>query len=397
MLLLFLFNCTVYVLARAVEAQSEGGRVGPWLALVGLGFGLMALTHALTIWIFAGALIFSIFFFRPRGWAALVPLAVFAVLYFPWLIRNYLICGNPGGLAIYSVLGGIQHSETGWMRSINPSLEGVGPMALKDKMITNFLGQSGLIFEYFGWNVVAIMFFAGLLYVFKRPETNTVRWMIMAMWCGAVAGMTIWGINEEEGVAANQLHLLFVPLMISFGLAFLLVQWNRLEIGIRLARIGFIILLFLLCATPMLFKLPPLKPPQIYIHWPPYPPPPYLGVLSDWMKPDEVTASDMPWAIAWYGDRRAILLPETVKTMSDISDYRILGGPVYGLYLTPISGSQNRLGDILKGEYKDWAPVISRTVNLETFPLRWGVLLGLENECIFLSDHNRQSPSQPPL
>ena len=115
------------------------------------------------------------------------------------------------------------------------------------------------------------------------------------------------------------------------------------------------------------------------------------------MKPDEMTASDMPWAVAWYADRRALFVPENVKQLTDISDYRILGGPVYGLYLTPISGSQNTLGDILKGEYSGWAAVISRTVNLETFPLKWGLLLGLDNECIFLSDHNRQAGSAPPF
>jgi hypothetical protein len=140
--------------------------------------------------------------------------------------------------------------------------------------------------------------------------------------------------------------------------------------------------------------LPGFKQPAPAIRWPPYVPP-YIAVLNEWMNPDEVTASDMPWAIAWYADRRAVLVPETVKNMSDISDYRLLAGPVYGLYLTPISGSENRLGDILKGEYKEWAPVISRTVNLETFPLKWGILLGLENECIFLSDHNRQQGKAP--
>jgi hypothetical protein len=139
----------------------------------------------------------------------------------------------------------------------------------------------------------------------------------------------------------------------------------------------------------MLFTMPFFKPATPQIRWPPYVPP-YIAVLNDWMNRGEITASDMPWAVAWYADRQALYIPETIKTLTDISDYRILGGPVYGLYLTPISGSQNSLGDILKGEYKEWAPVISRTVNLETFPLKWGVLLGLENECIFLSDHNRQ-------
>src|SRR5437870_11345506 len=72
MLLLLLFNATVYALVRAVEAQYDGGRARAWLAAVGVGFGLLALTHALTIWIFAGALVFCVFFFRPRGWAAVI-------------------------------------------------------------------------------------------------------------------------------------------------------------------------------------------------------------------------------------------------------------------------------------------------------------------------------------
>jgi hypothetical protein len=62
---------------------------------------------------------------------------------------------------------------------------------------------------------------------------------------------------------------------------------------------------------------------------------------------------------------------------------------VNGLYLTPISGSQNRLADILKGEYRDWAAVILRSVDVSKFPLKWATLLGLENECVFFADRNR--------
>ena len=60
-----------------------------------------------------------------------------------------------------------------------------------------------------------------------------------------------------------------------------------------------------------------------------------------------------------------------------------------GLYLTPISGSQNNLGDILKGEYRDWAAVILRSVDVSKFPLKWATLLGFENECVFFADRNR--------
>ncbi|MEY2525627.1 MAG: hypothetical protein QOE73_398 [Verrucomicrobiota bacterium] len=394
MLLLLFFNLTVYALARAVEARNGAGGVRIWLAAAGAGFGLLALTHALTIWMFIAALIFCVFYFRPRGWAAGIVLAAFAVLYTPWLLRNFVICGNPGGVAIYSVLDGMRHPEAGWMRHVDLGFEGIGPGALRDKITTNLLTQSAQIFGYFGWSVVALMFFVALLHAFKRKETSALRWIILTMWAGAVMGMAVYGINEEQGVAANQLHLIFIPLMTCYGLAFLLVQWNRLEIGFRLARIGFITLLFILCALPMILATPWLSPWKPSVRWPPYVPP-SIAVLNGWMKPEEVVASDMPWAIAWYAGRRGLWVPVTQKTFTDFNDYQVLGGPVNGLYLTPISGTQNNLGDILKGEYRDWGPVILRNVNLEKFPLKWATLLGLDNECIFFSDRDRSKASSP--
>ena len=394
MLLLLLFNLTVYALVRAVEARNTGGFVGRWLAAVGAGFGLLALTHALTIWMFLAALIFCFFYFRPRGWAAVIVLAAFVIIYTPWLLRNYIVCGNPGGVAIYSVLDGVGHPEAGWMRHIDLNLEGAGPIPFRDKVTSNLLVQLEKIFGYFGWSVVALMFFAGLVHAFRRTETGMIRWMILGMWGGAVAGMAIYGIHEEQGVAANQLHLIFVPLMTCYGLAFLLVQWNRLQIDFRFARIGFLTLLYLICALPMILGLPFFSSWKPAVRWPPYVPP-YIAVLNTWMKPEEIVASDMPWAVAWYADRRSLWLPDSIKTLTELNDYQVLGGPVNGLYLTPISGSQNTLGDVQKGEYRDWTPVILRNVNMETFPFKWATLLGFENECVFFSDHDRQRASTP--
>jgi hypothetical protein len=394
MLLLLLFNITIYTLVRAVEAHYEDRRVDRWLAAAALGFGLLALSHALTIWIFAAALIFCVCFFRPRGWTAIILLAVFTALYAPWLLRNYAVCGNPGGMAIYSVLDGVRHTEAGWMRRINLDLEGIGPTKFRDKITTNLLDQSGHMFAYFGWSVVALMFFASLLHPFKRTQTALFRWMILTMWVGAVAGMATFGLSEEDGLSANQLNLIFLPIMTCYGLAYLLVQWNRLGIQLPIARSAFLTLLYVLSALPAILALPWVAPYRFSMRWPPYAPP-YISVLNKWMAPNELTASDMPWAIAWYADRRSIWLPETIKTFSDLGDYNVLGGPVNGLYLTPISTGQNKLGDIIKGEYQDWAPIILRTSAVEKFPLQWGTFLGLENECIFISDHDREKAHAP--
>ena len=393
MLMMFLFNATIYLLVRAIDAQYAGGRVGIWLAFTGIGFGLLALSHALTIWIFIPALIFSIFFFRPRGWAAVIVLSAFIVLYAPWLVRTYIVSGNPAGVAMYSVLDGINHSEAGHMRRVELDLEGAGPGMLRNKFVAGVTSQIGGIVQYLGWSVVALMFFVALLHIFKKRETAMMRWLVLAMWGGAAAGMAVYGIHDEQGVAANQLHLLFIPIMTCYGLAYLLVQWNRLEIDYRLARIGFLTLLFVLCGLPMIFNV--VAPTNRgSIRWPPYVPP-YISILNTWMKPEEITASDMPWAVTWYSGRRSLWLPETVKAFTEFHDYGVFGAPVNGLYLTPVSGSQNTLSDILKGEYRDWAAVILRSVDLQKFPLKWATLLGLENECVFFSDHARQQIAPP--
>jgi len=389
MLLLLLFNTAIYLLVRAVEAHYAEESISKWLAAAGAVFGLLMLTHALTFWIFLGVLIFAAFYFHPRGWSATLMLGPWLIVYLPWAIRTWAVTGNPGGVAIYSIFNGIAHNEWNWMRQSNFD-PGTGLLgAFRDKISSGLIGQTAHLFEYFGLSVVALMFFVSLLYTFKRTETATMRWIVLAMWGGAVLGMTLYGINDEQGVAANQLHLIFVPIMTCYGLAYLLVQWNRLAVTIPFERAGFITLLYLLCALPMIFATPWLAPAHPFVRWPPYVPA-LIGILNDWMKPEEITASDMPWAVAWYADRRSLALPETIQVFTDLGDYHTLGGPVNGLYLTPLSGTDNKLRDIVKGEYKDWSAVIQRTQQLEKFPLKWNtVALGLDNECIFLSDHDR--------
>ncbi len=391
MLLLLLFNLTLYALVRAIETQAEEKPALRWLGAAGAGFGLLALSHALTIWIFLAALVFAVLHFRPRFRAAACLLAPVLILYTPWLLRNYLVSGNPAGVAFYALFSQLGLSEAGLMRLLLFDLHSLNAGAIRAKINDNLLAQTGDLFRYFGWSVVALCFFPALLHPFRRAATASARWLVLALWAGAFAGMVIYGIDEELGVAANQLHFIFIPVMTCFGLAFLLVQWNRLGIAGRLPRFGFLTALFVLCAWPMISNLT-LARAKGPVRWPPYAPP-YIAVMQTWMQPNEIIASDMPWAVAWYADRRAVWLPDTMAHYNELNDYKVLGGPINGMYLTPISGGQNKLRDILKGEYKDWSTVVLRSVDLQKFPLRWATLLGPDAECVFFSDHDRQKTS----
>ncbi|MHA3770639.1 glycosyltransferase family 39 protein [Verrucomicrobiota bacterium sgz303538] len=425
MLMLFLFSCAVYCLVRAVEAQvrvttpvdpvfsndiagEEGGdlsdsvnvaaspsRLGrwdqplPWLAGCAVLFGLLALAHGLTIWIFGGALLFVGLYFRPFGRAAAIMLALFLVVYSPWMVRNYRVCGSPVGLGWYSGLFQIRGTESAVMRSMSPPLEGVSPTTFRNKVQGQVLGQFETIVSHLGRVIVAPVFFIALLHLFRRRETGAFRWGVLLMWLAAVFGMAVFGLEKQGGIDANNLHVLFIPLLTFYGLAFILVMWSRLQINIRLLRIAFLTLIFFVSSLSFLITFVELhSAPQGRVQWPPYVPP-YISLLGQWTTPREMITSDMPWAVAWYADRTSLWLPVSIKNFIELSDYKALQKPIVGLYLTPVSGNSEFIRDIVKGEYKEWAPFIMRNANIKNFPLRAVTALPIDQECVFYADRDR--------
>ncbi len=87
LLMFFIFSCCLYLLLRAIEARRQEKPVLGWLAAAAFLFGLLALAHALAIWVFVGVVVFSLIYFVPRGQAAMIMLAIFVVVYSPWLAR----------------------------------------------------------------------------------------------------------------------------------------------------------------------------------------------------------------------------------------------------------------------------------------------------------------------
>jgi hypothetical protein len=86
----------------------------------------------------------------------------------------------------------------------------------------------------------------------------------------------------------------------------ILVFWHRIGLGSVLLRSVLFGALWLLTGIPTLLGfLGTRNVPRI--QYPPYLPT-LMTAFGEIMKPDAVLATDMPWAMAWYGDRR-----QTVK------------------------------------------------------------------------------------
>ena len=394
MLMLFLFSGCLYTLVRALDAAIAEKPATRWFAAAGALFGLLGLAHGLTIWIFAGALLHAGLAYRPRGKQALVMLATFSVVYAPWLFRNWLVCGNPFGLACFSALSGISGSEETLMRSLTLPIRGLDPQAVGAKLQSQLAFQLEHLYPLLGMIPVAPLFFVALLHRFRRPQAAAFRWCLVSLAAGAALGMAAFGLGEGE-LQPNNLYILFVPLFSFYGLAFVLSLWDRLFRQNRaVLRVGMIAVLYLISAFPLLDALN--KGTSTLFHWPPYAPP-YISLLNKWTSEDEIIVSDMPWAVAWYADRKCVWLPATVGNFMYLNQTKLLGGPLVGIYLTPVSCDVPYESVILNGEYKEWAPLIlaiamGRPPNLPAkFPLHAATRLPLNRECIYYSDRDRWS------
>jgi hypothetical protein len=401
-LMVLIFSLVTYCLVRAIENNVAGERAYLWLALSGVGFGLLILAHGLAVWILVGALVYIGFAFWPRNgpwWLRAlihplwIPLIIALAMEGPWLLRLYRLTGNPFGVALYSGFGQLIGTESQVMRSFHLDTTELTFSWFRSKVQSQTIAQLSNIYFYLGHSPVAPVFFVSLLHVFKRRETASFRWCLFLMWLFAVLGMSLFGLAGEGDTSANDLHVLFIPLTIFYGCAFLLVLWSRLvaerpEVGLRLVRWTFFAGVWLLSAFPLAHTLITTSG---RVQWPPYCPP-YIALLGGkdgWTNPDEIITSDMPWAVAWYADRECIWLPDKISTFMDLNDYDRLHAPIVGLYLTPVSGDSQFYSDITKGEYKEWSAFILRNLNTRGFPLHAVTALPLDNECIFYADRNR--------
>ena len=389
MLMLLLFSGATWLTLHAMEKRDRIPTVMVSLFGAGLLFGLMILAHGLAVWIFLGWLVFAIFYFIPRGLAAMAALAAVLMVTLPWMARNYSVCGNPFGLSIYSAITSGDSPEEGYLRSLDDA-PSAGGSSLMSRLKTGVAEQVKGLFGLLGMNLAAGVFFISLLHPFRSPVVSLFRWGTLLMWLGAVFGMGAFGIGGI--ISSNQLHVLFLPLFVFYGLAFIMVLWSRLEMDYPIFRVVFLSVVVFVCALPMLATL--ISNRAAAIQWPPYVPP-FIGILGDWYGEKEIVASDMPWAVAWYAQRKSVLLPESVRAFNRLNDYRLLGEPISGLYLTPVTGNKRLFSDIYKGAYKEWAQLITRPPKVEGFALPFYTALPIEGECIIFADRDRWSkPTQ---
>ena len=78
------------------------------------------------------------------------------------------------------------------------------------------------------------------------------------------------------------------------------------------------------------------------------------------MKPDELMMSDMPWAVAWYGDRKCLWAtldaPSDLRTakQSDFFDIHDYQKPIQGILLTRLTTDAKWFSQMIQGQDFAW-------------------------------------------
>jgi len=240
------------------------------------------------------------------------------------------------------------------------------------------------------------------MYRFRHRDVARLRLTVLGALICAMFGMALIGtLAEQNGpdVYGDNLLVLFLPLVTVYGVAFFYLLLDRIPFRIQLMRAAAIAAFVLVNLMAMVFALlPPRRGP--------YPYPPYIAPLtrmvSTWFGQNDVGVSDLPWAMAWYGDRRTIWLPMTIKDFYELHDFAPPKGvSVPFLMLTPYMVNRPFQSEVIKGQYKEWAPIVRGALPKE-FPLQAITLLPPENDQFLAADKVRwpsqktQQEQQPP-
>jgi hypothetical protein len=366
MLMLLLFSCAIYFVYRAVETAAEGRISMTPAVIAGVFFTLLALTHWMTVWIALGYIIFAAIAFRPRGIVGLSVMALLLVAAIGPMLRNESITDSPFGTAFLTLYGGLgSGSESAVMRTIDLEAEPLVLDGLISKILRTTLLQATDIIPFLGGIVIAPLFFISLLHPFKRAAIANFRWAILLMWVSAAFGLAFFGISKNE-LDPNQLHLLFAPIMMAYGLAFISILWSRLDFVATtpiLRNVHHFVIIGI-CALPLMLALPMKVRVGMHLrdrggvpHWPPYFAPALNSKkagLKGWITDKQITFSDQPWAVAWYADRVSVWLPPTYAGFEKIETIAAdLQTPCAGVLISPLSHGSGSLTEIA-AQYKDF-------------------------------------------
>lgn len=398
MLLLLIFMGLVWclvLLENETRRPVPGGMKMPGLAVaMGLLIGAGCLTRYAFGWMLIPTGIFLILFSgRRRNVLCLLMTAAFLAVTTPWMVRNYSVSGAPFGTATYTALKSTDiFPGHDLERSLEPNFATAYPVYFWLKLLGNARGILQQDFPKLAGSWAMPLFLVGLMIGFRNPATRRLRYFVLLSLAVLIVvqalGRTQLSDDSPE-INSENLLVLLAPLVLMYaaGLFFLLLDQMNLPVvhlGPSMIQLRYLVM----AGFGAILWLPMLSAATSPLTYPPYHPP-VIQQTAGYMGTNELMMSDIPWAVAWYGDRQCAWLTLNVQP-----DFFALNNqkPVQALYLSQKTLANHSLADWIHSSTNSWENFTWHAiVNGEfstAFPLREAPT-GYFPDQIFLSDRQR--------
>jgi hypothetical protein len=395
MLLLVIFLgltwCILKIEESAREPQPRPNRMLGWVVAAGVLTGVGALTRYAFGWTIIPVVVFLILFSgQKKALHALVALGAFALVLAPWVVRNFMVSGTPFGTA------GFAATETTYYfpqfqleRAIHPNL--ITALVLKPylyKLTNNGIDIINNQLPKLGGSWATLLFWAGLLLGFKSLAVRRLRSFLLFCLTTFVVvqalGQTQLSVESPE-VNSENLLVILAPLVFIYGVSFFLTLLEQIQLPAFQLRYVIIAGFVLITCLPMRVMLRTKTSPVAY---PPYHPQD-IQRTAGWMKENELMMSDVPWAVAWYGQRQCVWL--TVNAEDDFNAINYWMKPIQALYLTPETMDSRFVSD-WAGRERSWGGFVLSVVTQHQIPPGFPLRIAPKDylpERLFLTDRER--------
>ena len=375
--LMVIFLALVWSLVLLDEEFREPRRTLRGMLLLtmvpGLLLGLGVLTTYAFGWLLIPVLAF-IMAFSGRRWKTMgvITVIIFSAMFGPWVFRNVMVSGLPFGTRTFDIIQGTIFPEQRLERSLNPDFKGNYFRASLYKVRTNMENIVEEKLPLLGGSWVMPFFLVGLLLRFRNPGINHLRhfilWSALVMVVAQAAGRTQVSVDSPE-VNSENLLVLLTPLVLVYGASLFFILLDQMELAVAKLRYVIIGVFLIVVCMPLLGVMVGWKKKaQVY---PPYAPD-IVKRMSSWMKENELVMSDIPGAVAWYGNRQCVLL--TLDAENDFFGVNDYVKPVRCLYLTQKTADIRLYSDWLARGERSWGSFVGTAMFSEripsAFPLR---------------------------
>ncbi|HOW66671.1 MAG TPA: hypothetical protein P5186_03430 [Candidatus Paceibacterota bacterium] len=400
MLLVVIFLGLVWGLARLEQGTREPQHGGFWFlfwsAVVGGLTALGGLTRYAFAWMIIPVVAFLVLFFpQRRFFMTLAALTVFIGLMAPWITRNYQVSGTFFGTAGYAAAQDttLALQSTRLERSLGEELDKVSQLELQDYSKKLLINASQIVqndLPRLGGNWISGLFLVGLLVAFNSPTVARVRYFLLMSLLLMVVVQAIGRTHLSTlvpDVNSENLLVVLAPLVFLYGVSLYSVLVDQIEVAFPRATAAISTFVLAVASLPLILVfLPPKSFPVVY---PPYFPP-LIQQIGGWYNEDELTMSDMPWAVAWYGGRDCLWYTQNPQeAFFKINDFQ---KPVKALYLTQLSLDGKFQSQLVKGDDRPWGrfalEVLLTSKVPSGFPLRTALSVILPEQ-ILLADRER--------